>query len=54
MPRRTKSDGAVQKKVLAALDISPDLQRWIDQVIVPALVREYLLSQRSKREPEDG
>ena len=43
MPRRQHN--TAQKSAL-----SPELKSWIDGVIVPALVREYLAEQR----PENG
>jgi hypothetical protein len=40
--------------VSAALPLSDELRRWIDHVIVPILVEQYLREKGLKEERRDG
>jgi hypothetical protein len=35
---------------LGAVGINPEVKSWIDNVIVPTMVKEFLLSERSRRD----
>jgi hypothetical protein len=45
-PDITVSERAVRNRVHPSTPLDPQVKSWIDNVIVPTLVREYLLSEK--------
>jgi hypothetical protein len=49
-PDITVSERAVGNRVLPNAPLNPQVKSWIDNVIVPTLVREYLASEKKRGE----
>jgi hypothetical protein len=53
-PDITVSERAMRNCVLPNTSLNPQVKSWIDNVIVPILVRKYLASEKQHDEPLNG
>ena len=50
-PNITVSERPVRNRVRLSTPLDPQVKSWIDNAIVPTLVREYLASERQRDDP---